>query len=191
MNISGIDQSWLKSYLASANGSSSTSSASSTSSTKKNTGVSQSDFAKIIMAQLDTDGDGQISAEELQAGTAKLKNSLSSLNDISSQMRSCNAKGNSSATASTLISELDSNGDSNIDITEAGLSQADFSKIDIDGNGKLSADELTALADKANGSSSSTKIKATQSDCINILNQLQAKGAVRQYQASQSTAQAA
>ena len=187
MNIQGIDQAdLLKSYLSSANGVNGISSSSDANATSDSASTGGVDFQKIIMAQLDTDGDGKISSEELAAGSNKLTGALSQLNDITSQMRAHTAKDKNTSVAANLIGELDSNGNSTLDITESGLTQDEFKKIDIDGNGQLSQNELSALADKAKGSNASTKITASQSECVSILSQLQSKGYVRQYEAAQS-----
>ncbi len=187
MSVQGIDQAdWLKSLTGSTGEASSLLGSSSASSTDGASSASQSEFAKIIMAQLDTDGDGKISAEEMQDAADKVKNALGQLNDISSKMRA--SKGQ--ASAATIISQLDANGNSSLDITETGLTQEAFSKIDSDGNGQIAKDELTSLIDKAKGAKSSTKIKASQADCVNILSELQSKGAARQYEAAQMKAAA-
>lgn len=149
------------------------------------------DFAKIIMSQIDTDGDGKISTEEMNAGAEKLKGSLSQLNGVSSQMRAHSANSQNTADTSSMISLLDGNGNSTLDITETSLTQGAFSKIDIDGNGQISSAELTAIAGKANGTNASDKIKATQQECVSLLSELQAKGAAKQYETTQSTAKKA
>jgi hypothetical protein len=183
--IQGIDMSsWLPS-LSSTTGSDAASSSSSSAS------ASSIDFASIIKAQLDTDGDGEISQSEMQTGGQKLKNTLAQLNGISSQMRAHNTNSSSSTDASSIINQLDSNGDSALDITEVKMTQADFDKIDINKDGKLTLDELTSAASKAQGGrNASSSLKASQAECSSILSQLQATCSVKQYETMTKSAAA-
>jgi Ca2+-binding EF-hand superfamily protein len=148
-------------------------------------------FADILLKKLDKDGDGTLSKEELTQAVSTIKNSLSQLNDIASQMRAVGAKSSSQAKAAELMSALDANGSSDIDISECGLSQDDFMKVDADGDGRLSMSELSGMIDKAGGKAAGLKMRAGQSDCQNVLAQLQSKASTRQYETNSSIAQAA
>jgi len=181
MSVQAINTDWMSSISESnkaqnASWLSNLTSSSKTSSASKAKGV---DFASILKSKLDADEDGTVSQSEMINGASNVKSTLAQLNGMSSQMRAYNTQ-NPTATASSIISQIDSNGDGQLDITETKLSQTDFAKIDINGDGKITADELSSAISKSQGSTSASKLKASQGDCSGILAQLENTCSTRQ-----------
>lgn len=103
--IQGVNQAeLLKSFLSQSNGIDGASAANSNLSANSAKGTAAANgvsFSKIIMSQLDTDGDGKISQAEMAAGAQKFKSSLSQLNDINAQMRATNAQSQTAVDGAT------------------------------------------------------------------------------------------
>ena len=78
---------------------------------------------KDVFSKIDTDGDGQVTADELNTAY------------FASQVYQ---------TPSSMISSNDTNGDGTLSIDELGISQDNFSKIDTNSDGRASSDELNA-----------------------------------------------
>lgn len=151
---------WLSflSELSSSKSATQSASSSLTASSTSSTGSSEAtedtstDFASSIISALDTDGDGVISSSELEAALQSSQDILSSLNDSSAQSRAFEAgqqqppspPPSSEETASSIVSDLDADGDGVVSAKESGLSESQFSSLDSDGDGSLTTDELSS-----------------------------------------------
>lgn len=122
--------------------------------------LEESGLSESVFSAADADGDGQISATELDdalkqeraqmmAGSATQGASL--LGTLLSQAGVSMPQGmgnmqppDDSKMAEDLISTLDTDGDSGLSLTESGLSQTAFDALDTDQDGVVSATELAA-----------------------------------------------
>jgi len=189
MSIQAIDETSLLQAIAQGGAASDSSFMSSITGGDESSSAASADqsvFAQILIAKLDKNGDGEVSAQELKEGARQFRQTLQQLNGISSQMRASEAQ----ASASELLAKLSKNGSASLDITDTGLTQIDFTKIDSNTDGQLSKAELQAVIDKAAGKSSSTSVAATQEECSSILSELQGKSLVKQYEVLKKAAAA-
>ena len=90
-----------------------------------------------LFSQIDTDGDGSVTAEELQA---ELEKKIAELGLVSGQM----GEAEFSLRVSQLISENDVDEDGSLSLEELGSDQAVFDSLDKNRDGVVSADELRA-----------------------------------------------
>lgn len=125
------------------------SSSTSTATSAESTSTSQvSDFINQVFTNMDTDGDGQISSEELSKSLEDSQGLLAALNEASSQMAAFQAQNQEgpdfAAMASDIISEKDTDGDTTISLEESGLDENLFSNIDTDSDGTLTSEEIAS-----------------------------------------------
>ena len=107
------------------------------------------------LAEYDTDGDGQVSQAELQAGLKAKREKMQA--EMQNQMLQSGQMGMLQASmggmdmtkmdakmSQKIISEKDTNKDGVLSAEELGVSAANLSKVDSDGDGSVSEAELTA-----------------------------------------------
>ena len=117
--------------------------------------VDESGLTKTMFNQIDTDGDGVISAKELQSFLDKKKAEMDANGSGSSSTDQLAALQNQSGipfmqppSPDKLISDKDQDGDGKLTIDESGMPKDMFNQIDTDGDGVISAKELQADMDK-------------------------------------------
>ncbi|OGV55597.1 MAG: hypothetical protein A2017_14690 [Lentisphaerae bacterium GWF2_44_16] len=152
-SISSNNEMWselLNSQINSGGKSAKAESSSSTAATStESTSTDQvSDFINQVFTNMDTDGDGQISSEELSKTLEDSQGLLAALNEVTSQMAAFQAQNQEvpdfASMASDIISEKDTDGDSAVSLAESGLTESMFSNIDTDSDGSLTSDEIAS-----------------------------------------------
>lgn len=136
--------------------------------------------------EIDTDGDGSITSEELQASVKAKENdrlsqgmtSMQSMGGMGGAQGAGGPQGpppgpppDATEIASSVMETTDSNGDGVLSADETELSSSQFNTLDTDGDGKVSAEELAAgikarqsEMDQARASSTESKSTDTSSE---------------------------
>ncbi|WP_027723282.1 EF-hand domain-containing protein [Maridesulfovibrio zosterae] len=118
--------------------------------------LEESSLDKDRFNKVDSDGDGTISQEEIVADFEKIQEQMAMLGRMSVTMQG----GNSGSIVDSLINELDTDGDSLISQEESGLEDELFNTLDADGDGKISSEEIEAGMTPPEGMMSSEGMSA-------------------------------
>ncbi|WP_031482829.1 EF-hand domain-containing protein [Maridesulfovibrio frigidus] len=105
--------------------------------------LEESGMGEDMFASVDTDGDSQVSEEEVLADMEKRHEEKALMGELSVMMQG-GGSGEQSDLLDSFMDELDLDGDSLISMEESGLSEELFSVLDGDGDGNISGEELEA-----------------------------------------------
>ncbi len=104
--------------------------------------LEESSMSEDMFASVDTDGDSQVSEEEVLADMERRHEEKARMGELSTMMQGGGGKGGQGDMLDSFMDELDLDGDSQISMEESGLSEDLFNVLDGDSDGNISGEEL-------------------------------------------------